>query len=198
MTFLSFRFAIFITIFFIVYYLSPLKYRNLTLLIDNFIFYGGNFFILFILLLSTFITYIGGYILERKKDKRVLGCFFFLNIVLLLYFKYTNFTIHSINKLFSYIGDSTNSISTYDIILPVGLSFYIFQTCTYLGDVYKGNIKSKHNFIKYVSFASFFPTILSGPIEKSRELLPQLEKTPEWDSENAIKGINFCNPYLSR
>lgn len=114
--------------------------------------------------------------------------FFFLNISLLLLFKYTNFVILNINSICNKLGYNI-FITEKNLILPIGLSFYIFQSCTYLTSIYRNKIKLEKNFLLYASFVSFFPTILSGPIQKAHELLPQIKNPSSFNYEEAKKGI---------
>lgn len=125
--------------------------------------------------------------IEKRPVKKVLISFFLLNILLLIIFKYTNFAIYNINNISTRLG-GTLYLSASNLILPIGLSFYIFQSCTYLTDIYKKKIQAERNFFKYAAFVSFFPTILSGPIQKSRELLPQIKNPHAFDSDEAKKG----------
>lgn len=189
MTYLSLVFYIFCPLFFVVYYLVPQKYRYIVILAGSYIFYGyGNPGLLSFLLITTVITYLGGGILEKIPRRAVLLLFFMANISILLVFKYTNFFIQNVNSLsFKLLGREL-IIDRLNMILPIGLSFYVFQSCTYLTDVYRKNIKAERNFLRYAAFVSFFPTILSGPIQKSRELLPQIREPRAFDSNEAKKG----------
>lgn len=188
MTYLSSGFYIFYPLFLMIYYLVPRKYRYIAILVGSYIFYGyGNYGLLLLLLTTTVITYLGGAVLEKFPRRFFLLLFFMANISILLIFKYTNFLIQNINLSFRVIG-TNYIIEERNLILPVGLSFYIFQSCTYLTDVYRKNIKAEKNFLRYAAFVSFFPTILSGPIQKSRRLLPQMKEPRAFDSQEAKKG----------
>ena len=109
-----------------------------------------------------------------------------MTILVLVVFKYTNFFINNVNHVLARLG--TTQMEQANIILPIGLSFIIFQACTYLGDVHKGNIQAEKNFIRYAAFVAFFPTVLSGPIQKARDLLPQIQKPADFDLDEAKKG----------
>lgn len=189
MTYLSLGFYIFLPLFFIVYYFVPQKYRYIAILAGSYLFYGyKNPGLLILLLITTIITYLGGIILEKNPKRESLLFFFAANFSILLIFKYTNFFIQNINYLSSKLFGSRSAIHEINIILPIGLSFYIFQSCTYLTDIYGKNIKAEKNFLRYAAFVSFFPTILSGPIQKSRELLPQIKAPKALNSDDAKKG----------
>jgi len=184
MNFLNYKFYLFFLLVFILYYLTKKKYRYLVLLISSYLFYGMNdISFIPILLLSTIITYIGGKILEKKSSKKVYLMFLSLNLLILIFYKYTNFFLDSFNDL-------TNlSLKRINLIIPLGLSFYIFQSSTYLNDIYKKRIGSENNFLKYATFVSFFPTLLSGPIQKSRDFIPILNNPQDFSFENGRKGL---------
>ena len=188
MNYLSLSFYIFIPLFFIVYYSVAAKYRYIVIVIGSFFFYGyGNVKLLIFLLFITLVTYIGGIILEKRKNKIAYIAFFSSVILILVAFKYTNFIIENLNIFLAKIHYYKQLPDQINLMLPVGLSFIIFQTCTYLGDVYKKNIPAEKNILRYTAFVAFFPTILAGPIQKSRNLLPQLQK-PIFNEEQAKKG----------
>lgn len=189
MSFLNPIFYLFIPIFLILYYLIPQRYRYIVIFVGSYFFYGyANIQMLAVLAAITLLTYIGGFIIEKKKNKIVLVTFFVLNIAVLFVFKYTNFIIKNINVLRGLIENTSTQISPVNLILPVGLSFIIFQSCTYLTDVYRDNVHAEYNIIKYASFVAFFPTVLSGPIQKARDLLPQIARPAEFNAEQAKKG----------
>lgn len=180
----------FIACFLCVYYILPRKYRYIVLAVGSWTFYGwGNISVLWILLLTTLLTYAGGGVLEKWSSKILYITFFVLNISILLVFKYTNFIVGNINEILERLIHLRPLITFPDFVLPIGLSFYIFQSTTYLGDVYRGKIKAERNFMKYSAFVAFFPAVFSGPIQKSRELLPQISEPADFDSERAIKGF---------
>lgn len=175
-------FAGFIAVFVIVYYCIPARFRYILLLAGSFIFYGWNdWHYLPILGGVILISYTGGMVLFRHKKRLIYLLFFAADLGVLAFFKYTNFFISN------WDAATGMSLSALDIILPVGLSFYVFQSISYLSDVYRKGLTPERNILRYGAFVSFFPTILSGPIQKSRNLLPQIQN-PRFDSEQAIKG----------
>ena len=107
---------------------------------------------------------------------------------LLFYFKYTNFFIGNINSVLSKIGYS-KQLPSFDIILPIGISFFIFQAIGYTIDVYRGEIEAEKNPFRYALFVSFFPQLVAGPIERSKNLLKQLRENPSLDVDNARDGL---------
>ena len=193
MQFLCGPFLVFLPLAFGVYYLTPKKHRYLPLLIANYIFYGwNNIAAVPVLVLSTLITYLGGRILEKRSSRRLFALFFTLNILILAVFKYTNFAIGNVNRLAGLLlpGASPEGlISPVELLSPIGLSFYIFQSTTYLSDVYRKGMESERNFLRYAAFVSFFPSILSGPIQRSRELLPQLRQPEDFSFDHAYQGF---------
>lgn len=157
--------------------------------IGSYIFYGyADFKMIFVLLAITLLTYLGGIVIEKKTCRLTLLVFFLADISVLLFFKYTNFIIYNCNLIMHKITPSQMTFNQPSIMLPVGLSFIVFQSCTYLTDVFRKNIRAEHNFIRCGAFVAFFPTILSGPIQKARELLPQIVCPGEFNETQAKKG----------
>ena len=193
MQFLSGSFLIFLPLVFGLYFLAPKRYRYLLLLIANYVFYGwNNLSAIPILILSTLITYLGGRVLERSRKRWIFAVFFTLNIGILLLFKYTNFAIRNVNSVLRILLPGVNPegiLSPVDLIAPVGLSFYIFQSTTYLSDVFRKGMDAEKNLLRYATFVSFFPSILSGPIQRSRDLLPQLRQPDDFSSDRASEGF---------
>ncbi|MEG1104843.1 MAG: MBOAT family O-acyltransferase [Oscillospiraceae bacterium] len=139
------------------------------------------------MLLSILITYFTGILLDKysqnQKAKRLLLTFGTLaNLFILVYFKYFNFLIDSVNKVF---GAEFHFI---DVLLPVGISFYTFQAIGYTFDVYFKKINAKKNFINYTLFVSFFPQLVAGPIERSVNMLEQFRTKPRFDISNIKNG----------
>lgn len=189
MNYLSPIFYIFLPFFLLVFYLIPQRYRYIPIFIGSYIFYGYTDIKMSLVLLAiTVLSYFGGIIIEKRKSRGTLGFFFLANILVLFFFKYTNFTISNVNWIISRAVPQLPQMNQPKIILPVGLSFIVFQSCTYLTDVFRNNIEAEHNFIRYGAFVAFFPTVLSGPIQKARELLPQIACPGKFDGMEAKKG----------
>ena len=189
MNYLSLSFYAFFILFFLIYYIIPQRYRYIVIFLGSWLFYGySDPKILSVLLAVTIVTYLGGLIIKARPGKSTLCCFFLINICILLVFKYSNFMIQNYNSIVSRLLPRAPMASEIDILLPIGLSFIIFQSCTYLTDIYHKNIEPERNIIRYGAFVAFFPTILSGPIQKSRELIPQIKCPREFDGEAAKKG----------
>lgn len=201
MIFNSMEFLIFFPIVVLFYYVLPEKLKKFWLLASSYYFYMcWNAKYAFLILFSTVVTYLSGLLLERVKHlsledrkrikykKWIVAASFLLNLALLFYFKYTNFVISTIVTAFRILHIELN-IPTFDIILPVGISFYTFQALGYTMDVYRGEIHAERNFFRYALFVSFFPQLVAGPIERSKNLLKQLEKSRRFNFEVARDGF---------
>lgn len=201
MVFNSVQFLIFFPVVFIVYFLLPPGIRYIWLLVSSYYFYiCWNPQYIILILFSTVITYISGIVMEvlreGKEDIRLrrhclkicVALSLILNLSMLFYFKYFKFAISTLNRIFGIIGAEVE-ISSRDIILPVGISFYIFQALGYTIDVYRGEVKAERNFLRYALFVSFFPQLVAGPIERSKNLLRQVDSPTYFDLENVRQGL---------
>lgn len=189
MNYLTLSFLGFFVGLLIVYYLIPAKYRYLVILVGSYIFYGlGQPKMLITLVGLTVVSYFGGLIIEKKKSKVAFIASFAIEILVLMVFKYTNFILGNINMIMNKLGKGSVFSFEWNVLLPVGLSFIVFQTCSYLSEVYRGKIAAEKNLLRYAAFAAFFPTVLSGPIQKARNLLPQIKAPKAFDYEQAQKG----------
>ncbi len=206
MLFNSIEFFLFYPAVLLVYFVLPSKIRYLWLLLSSYYFYMcWNPAYILLIVASTVITYLcgrgveafkekGG--LEKGKKKRwmnlIMATSFFLNIGLLVYFKYTNFLVDCMNGVFRFfkIGELPQT----HIFLPVGISFFTFQALGYTIDVYRGDVKAEKNLFKYSLFVSFFPQLVAGPIERSANLLKQVreESTRKlWDYQRVTAGLTI-------
>lgn len=176
-SFLFFKFLLFVLL---IYYALPHRYRNLFLLISSYIFYGAwDWRFTSLLLFSTVVDYLCGLKMETRDNQK--GKFPFLilsvlvNLSILGFFKYFNFFAESAFTFLSSLGFGV-SMPLLNIVLPVGISFYTFQTLSYSIEIYRGHQKPVHDFIDFGLYVSFFPQLVAGPIERSVHLLPQLQK----------------------
>jgi len=184
MSFVSFQFwAILLPLFFLLYILfgKTAKRQNIVLLIAIIIFYGSyDFKYLIVLAASIAVTYIGGLIGAKQEDKetgkKILTAALIVNLLLLVVFKYTSFILGNFNTLLGVFG---LSVALPSILLPIGLSFYVFQSSTYLMDLKRGKCECEKSIINYALFVSFFPTVISGPILRASNMLPQINKRRE-------------------
>ncbi len=193
MKFYSFIFILFIFISILVYYTTPYKYRKFLLLLYNYLFYSYFDYRLTILLFTaTTLNYLfGNFILSSQVEKRKNVLFILSiigNILILGFFKYYNFFIDSVNSFTQLLGININ-LQTLNIILPLGISYYIFQTMTYVFDIYYGSISERSNFLDYAIFASFFALIISGPIERASTLIPQIQRPTKFNFLNLKTGM---------
>lgn len=190
MLFNSLSYAIFLPLVFIIYWLLPNKYRWVLLLIASYYFYmSWNAKYVFLIFITTFTSYLCAILIERNREhkKLILTITLLVCLGILFVFKYFNFFFESINYL---LGNKLHSISL-NLLLPVGISFYTFQTLSYCIDVYRGNIKAEKHFGYYATFVSFFPQLVAGPIERPDNLLPQLRKEKEFDYNKAVYGLKL-------
>lgn len=187
MLFNSLHFLIFFPVVVGIYYLIPKKIRTYWLLAASYYFYMcWNAKYVILLLFSTVVTFVSGLLLERcaagegekdrqRRKKLCVAGSFILNLSVLFVFKYLDFGIESLNAVLSRLHIALNAPS-FDLLLPVGISFYTFQALGYTMDVYRGEIYAEKNFFRYALFVSFFPQLVAGPIERSKNLLCQLDK----------------------
>jgi alginate O-acetyltransferase complex protein AlgI len=176
--FSSFRFLIFFPIVLILYYASRnLRYRQTVLLIASYIFYASwDPRFLSLIFASTMIDYYVGLRIPGASRKKIwLSVSVVANLGLLGVFKYAGFFVESFQALLSSMGLETDPIML-GIILPVGISFYTFQTMSYSLDIYRGKIEPTRNFLEYALFVAFFPQLVAGPIVRAVELLPQIKR----------------------
>lgn len=189
MNYISLAFFAFIILFLILYYAVSQKYRYIVIFVGSYIFYGyADVRLLLVLISITVVTYLGGLLMETRNSRLAFGICLIADISILLFFKYTDFAISNLNLLLHKIAPQMLPVRQLNLVLPAGLSFIVFQSCTYLTDVLRKNIKAERNLIRYAAFVAFFPTVLSGPIQKARNLLPQISCPRAFDGEQAKKG----------
>lgn len=193
MQFNSLAFAIFLPIVFALYWMLPHKCRWILLLISSYYFYmSWNPKYVVLILFTTIASYVAALLIEkyenRKTRKLILVTTLISCLGILFVFKYLNFAMNSIANL---LGAFSIKISTpvLKLMLPVGISFYTFQTLSYVIDVYRGEIKAEKHFGMYATFISFFPQLVAGPIEKASNLLPQLKEEKHFDYDLAVYGL---------
>ncbi len=196
MLFNSFEYAIFLPIVFLLYWFvfnKTIKLQNLFLLIIGYIFYGWwDWRFLFLIAFSTIFDFTIGILLEKttelQKRKLLFAASCIVNIGLLGFFKYFNFFIDNFISAFESIGYHIPAVSL-KIILPVGISFYTFQSLSYTTDVFRRKMKPTTDFVSFAAFISFFPQLVAGPIERAFNLLPQFHKKRLFDLNLAVKGM---------
>ena len=165
------------------------------LVIASYVFYGWwDWRFLGLIAFSTLVDYLVGLQIEGAQEKRAkkawLGVSLLVNLGLLCYFKYSNFFIDSWVEAWASAG-VTMHVSSLKVILPVGISFYTFQTLSYSIDIYRGNLKPTRSFINFAAFVSFFPQLVAGPIERASRLLPQIENKRVFKYEEGVAGLRL-------
>ncbi len=194
MIFNSIPFLIFFSIFFIFYWFvfnKNLKLQNLLLLAGSYVFYAWADwrFLFFLVGISVLNFYLGISIAKNTKNKRLFVCIGLIQgIGSLAFFKYFNFFITSFHNALQLAGINAN-VHTLNIITPIGISFFTFKTLSYLLDIDKGKSKPTTDPIVFFSYVAFFPTVLSGPIDKAKLFIPQLEKNREFNYSQATDGL---------
>jgi len=177
-TFHSLDFLVFLIVVFSLYWPLPRRFQNLLLLGASYFFYGYvHPWFLYLILASTVTDYLCALGMGRypTRKKPFLIASLIVNLGMLGIFKYFNFFIENVAAMLEGLGLPTFA-NTLNIFLPVGISFYTFQTLSYTIDVYRGRFQPRKNFIDFAVFVAFFPQLVSGPIERARRLLPQFEK----------------------
>ncbi|RAK22691.1 D-alanyl-lipoteichoic acid acyltransferase DltB (MBOAT superfamily) [Flavobacterium aquaticum] len=198
MLFNSIEFLLFLpTVFFLYWFVfkNQLRAQNVLLLVASYIFYGWwDWRFLSLIIASTFLDYFIAIQLGKtdvsKKRKFLLVISLAGNLGMLGFFKYYNFFVSSWIEAWSSVG-ITMEASTLNIILPVGISFYTFQTLSYTIDVYRKEMQPTKSFIDFAAFVTFFPQLVAGPIERASHLLPQFYKNRTFDYQNAVDGVKL-------
>ena len=200
MLFNSLDFLIFFPLVTLVYFLLPHRVRWVWLLVASYYFYMcWNPQYALLMALSTGITFLSGLLLERagqvadetrrrRLRKLWVALSFLSNLSILFFFKYWDFFWNNVEALFSLAGVAMHK-PVFDVILPVGISFYTFQALSYTVDVYRGEVAAERNFFRYALFVSFFPQLVAGPIERSKNLLHQVHEYHTFDAGRARDGL---------
>lgn len=193
MLFNSLPFLVFISVFLPVYFLLKGRARLLFCLAGSYFFYGWwDVRFLSLIVLSTVIDYVLGLKIneteEQSERKKMLLVSVFMNLGVLAFFKYFNFFSDSFMSMLNTVGVEA-SWNTLNIILPVGISFYTFQSMSYTIDLYRRKIEVEPDFIRFATYISFFPQLVAGPIVRASDLLPQFRKDHEFDWHEFKMGL---------
>ncbi|MDH7913976.1 MBOAT family O-acyltransferase [Winogradskyella sp. SYSU M77433] len=196
MLFNSIDFAVFLPVVFILYWFvfkKNLKLQNLLIVIASYVFYGWwDWRFLSLIVFSTLVDYSIGIALSKENNSKKRKIFLWVSIIVNLgflgFFKYYNFFLENLITAFTFFGNELHANSL-KIILPVGISFYTFQTLSYTIDVYKRNLEPTKDFIAFSAFVSFFPQLVAGPIERATNLLPQFYKKRKFEYNKAVDGL---------
>lgn len=193
MSFNSIAFAVFLLIVFLLYWKIPKKNQWILLLVSSYYFYmSWKAKYVFLILFTTLVSYLCGLLLGRteeiKKKRFILGCALFICLGILFLFKYFNFFSGIFGSIMQALSIPLHPI-TLSLLLPVGISFYTFQTLSYVIDVYRGDVPPEKHLGKYATFISFFPQLVAGPIERTYNLLPQIKQEHHFKYEDAVYGL---------
>lgn len=196
MLFNSLDFALFLPIVFVLYWFvfnKKIIIQNAFVLVASYFFYGWwDWRFLFLILFSSLVDFLIGKRLYQSTSKVtakvLLWCSIIVNLGLLGFFKYYNFFVENFNAAFSLFGRELG-IGFLHIILPIGISFYTFQTLSYTIDIYRGKLKPTKSFVDFAAFVSFFPQLVAGPIERAKDLLPQFYRKRNFDLNEAKDGL---------
>lgn len=192
MLFNSLEFIFFLPVVIFIYFILPRKIRWGFLLLSSYFFYMyWKVEYIFLLIVSTLIDYFAALKMtetsDRKKRRPYLMLSIIANLGLLFAFKYYNFFANNLNFIFHLSGIATG-LTRHNLLLPVGISFYTFQTLGYSIDVYRGKMKAEKHPGIYALFVSFFPQLVAGPIERGSSLLPQLKKNHSFCLYRLLNG----------
>ncbi len=196
MLFNTIEFSIFLPLVFLIYWFivnQNLRLQNAFLLLSSYVFYGWwDYRFLSLIIFSSIVDYLIGNRLHREtvesKRKLLLFTSLAVNLGFLGFFKYYNFFIDSFVDAFTIFGGSLEP-SRLNIVLPVGISFYTFQTLSYTIDIYRKNLEPSKNLVSFFSYVSFFPQLVAGPIERATNLLPQFYAKRVFNAQGAADGL---------
>ena len=193
MSFTSFAFILFLPIVFFAYWIlqSHLRLQNLLLVVASYVFYSWwNVRFLLLIIITSLSSYASALLINRipQKGKLILGLTILVNFGILACFKYYNFFAENFHDLMERVGLQV-SLPVLSVILPVGISFYTFQSMGYILDVYRGKVKPATDLIAFLAFISFFPQLVAGPIERATSLLPQMLNKRSFDRNGAVDGM---------
>lgn len=197
MSFISFEFIIFALIVFPLFFIIPQRHRWLFLLIVSYIFYGyweASYLILIIF--STVVDYAVALSIDRapptatRRRRAYLGISVAVNLGVLFIFKYFNFFSQSLADALYSLGIATDT-TTLDILLPVGISFYTFQSMAYTIDVYRGRLSAHRHLGIFATYVAFFPQLVAGPIERATHMLPQFDRHTNFEYDRVVSGLRL-------
>ncbi len=193
MLFNSYEFILFFPIVVAIYFIMKPRYRWILLLLASYYFYMcWDYKYIVLILFSTVVDYFSGIAIHRSQKKRVRKAFLiaslFTNLGLLFFFKYFNFFGDTVNFFFDKFN-IFHDVPSYDFLLPVGISFYTFQTLSYTIDIYRGKQIPERHFGRFALFVSFFPQLVAGPIERSVNLLPQFRMDFKFEYARVRDGL---------
>ena len=190
MVFNSLAYLVFFPIVIAIYFLTPVRFRWFVVLVGSYFFYMSWKPVYGLLLFATTLVdwslalWMAKYA-DLSRRRRILIVSIVMNLAVLFFFKYFNFISISFWSIFGFSGAPL----IVRIALPIGISFYTFQSLAYMIDVYRGDLKPERNFGRYAAFVSFFPHLVSGPILRPSNIIPQMHEEKKWDAENVRLGL---------
>ncbi len=192
MTFNSWEFLLFYPIVTLLYFVLPKRTKWIMLLIASYFFYMCyQAELVFLIAGTTLVSWVASVIIEKSEKKAVRRTCLTVTLIVcfgvLFFYKYFNFLAGSVVGIIELFGGNPSPVEL-NLLLPVGISFYTFQTLSYVIDVYRGDVECERNFFFYALFVSFFPQLVAGPIERPNNLVPQLKETHKFDKDNFVKG----------
>lgn len=195
MNFNSIEFLIFLPVVLLLYWILPHRARWVLLLIASYYFYmSWNVELIFLILGTTLVSYVAAILIEKTDKKWLKRLYLIITLIVclgvLFFFKYFNFVLSGVIAFLNLFSVNISPISL-DIILPVGISFYTFQTLSYVIDVYRGDFKAEKHIGYYALFVSYFPQLVAGPIESAGNLLPQLKQKHKLNEEDIFSGLRI-------
>lgn len=193
MIFNSLEFIIFLVLVFWVYWKLERPIQNLFIVIASYIFYGWwNWRFLFLIFISSTISFLLGNKIYNTGDTQRRKIYLTVNVIsslgILGFFKYFNFFVSSLQELFISVGAAPLSVTTLNVILPVGISFYTFKELSYAIDIYRRKVPAAGSFIEFLAFVSFFPQLIAGPIDRAQNFLVQFKQERVFKTVEAIDG----------
>lgn len=177
----------------ILYWIIPQRFKWIMLLIVSYAFYmSWNAWLIFLILFTTVISYFSGILMEKYNSKKIKRICMIVTVIcclgVLFFFKYFTFAVNIVIDLIN-IGSANIAEYTFSLILPVGISFYTFQTLSYVIDIYRGNIGAERHFGYYALFVTYFPQLVAGPIERPENLIPQLKAEHKFEANDLCIGL---------
>ena len=195
MNFNSLSFLIFLPITVFLYWVLPHRFRWIMLLAASYFFYmSWNVWLGFLMFVTCLVAYLCSLLISRTEKKKVKKLGLAIAVVfclgVLIFFKYINFLLENLTGVIRLFGGEIDDISL-NILLPVGISFYTFQTLSYVIDVYRGDFKAERHFGYFALYVSYFPQLVAGPIERPQTLLPQLKERHHIEEEDLLSGAKW-------
>lgn len=195
MNFNSLQFLIFLAAVLVLYWILPYKIRWVLLLIASYYFYmSWNAWLVFLILGTTLVSYGAGIIISKTQNKAWKKFWLIATLIVclgvLFFFKYFDFLLGSVIDFLNLFSLNLEGFAL-NLLLPVGISFYTFQTLSYVIDVYKGKFEAEKHFGYYALFVCYFPQLVAGPIERPGDLLPQLKKEHKLNADDMSAGLRI-------